>query len=33
MDLINKTNRAAACLVEYVNKVEEGEKNSKAKRD
>ena len=29
IDLINKTNRAAACLVEYVNKVQEGEQKFK----
>ncbi len=28
-DLINNANRAAACLVEYVNKVRSGEKNFK----
>jgi hypothetical protein len=27
--LINNANRAAACLVEYVNKVRSGEKNFK----
>ena len=29
-DLINNANRAAACLVEYVNKVRSGEKNFKS---
>jgi hypothetical protein len=33
IDLINKTNRAAACLVDYVNKVEEGEKKFKTLKE
>ena len=33
IDLINKTNRAAACLVEYVNKIEEGEKKFKTLKE